>query len=84
MDEHDFEITRAWSLVSKVFSYTNHTILPEALEKWSVELINKLLPRHLELIYDINYLWMEKVRDLTGGDIKKMERLSLIEESNPK
>lgn len=52
----------AWGIVTRSFNYTNHTVLPEALEKWGVPLIEKLLPRHLEIIYLINFLFMEKVQ----------------------
>ena len=66
------------------FSYTNHTVLPEALEKWSVDLIGRLLPRHLELIYLINHLYLERLKGMYPGDSKKIERMSLVEEGYPK
>ena len=53
---------QAWNVVYHTFSYTNHTVLPEALEKWSTHLIGKLLPRHLELIYLINHIYLQKLR----------------------
>jgi starch phosphorylase len=74
----------AWGVIYNTFSYTNHTVLPEALEKWSIELIGKLLPRHLELIYLINHIYLEKLRSVYPGDNKKVERMSLIEEGFPK
>ena len=55
LDEEKLSWDRAWNIVYHTFSYTNHTVLPEALEKWSVELIGRLLPRHLDLIYLINH-----------------------------
>lgn len=66
------------------FSYTNHTVLPEALEKWSVDLIGKLLPRHLELIYLINHIYIGQLKKQYPGDPEKIGRMSLIEEGYPK
>lgn len=66
------------------FSYTNHTVLPEALEKWSVDLLGRLLPRHLELLYLINYYWLHKVGKKYPNNPDKMAVLSLVEESTPK
>jgi glycogen phosphorylase len=57
-DEEHLEWDEAWSIVYKTFAYTNHTVLPEALEKWSIALIGKLLPRHLELIYLVNFYFL--------------------------
>jgi starch phosphorylase len=84
VDLHDMEFKTAWDLVSRTFSYTNHTILPEALEKWSVDLLQKNLPRHLELIYLINHHFMQDIGQRFPGQHDKMSRLSLIEESVPK
>lgn len=66
------------------FAYTNHTVLPEALEKWSVSLIGKLLPRHLDLIYIINFFFLEKVKKRFPGDDWRLNRMSLIEEGDDK
>ncbi len=74
----------AFDLVYNVFAYTNHTVLPEALEKWSIELLGNLLPRHLEIIYLINHYWLEKVSKKYPGNLNKMKALSLVEESKPK
>lgn len=74
----------AFELVYNVFGYTNHTVLPEALEKWSIELLGNLLPRHLEIIYLINHFWLEKVTKKYPGNINKMRALSLVEEGTPK
>ena len=71
-------------MIYDTFSYTNHTVLTEALEKWSVDLLGHLLPRHLELIYLINHFWLQKVAKKYHGDQAKMSALSLIEESSPK
>ena len=70
----------AFDLIYQVFGYTNHTVLPEALERWTVELMGNLLPRHLELIYLINFYWMEKIQKKYPGNVNKMKSLSIIEE----
>lgn len=70
----------AFDLIYQVFAYTNHTVLPEALEKWTVELLGNLLPRHLELIYLINHHWMDKIGKKYPGNVNKMKSLSIIEE----
>jgi starch phosphorylase len=74
----------AFELVYNTFAYTNHTVLPEALEKWSIELLGTLLPRHLEIIYLINHFWLEKVSKKYPGNFAKMSSLSIIEEGTPK
>ena len=84
IDEEYLEHETAWEIVYDTFSYTNHTVLPEALEKWSVELLGKLLPRHLELIYLINHYWLNKVSKKYPHDSHKLNVLSLVEESTPK
>jgi len=68
----------AFELIYNTFSYTNHTVLPEALEKWSVNLLGNLLPRHLEIIYEINHFWLEKVAKKYPGNVHKMSSLSII------
>lgn len=85
IDEENVEWGRAWDICKKVFAYTNHTLLPEALEKWSVSLFEKVLPRHLQIIYEINerFLTQEVEKRWPGNDNKKKE-LSIIEEGNPK
>ena len=70
----------AWEVVVATFGYTNHTVLPEALEKWTAELMERVLPRHLEIIYEINHRFLEKVRKKYPNDKKLIERLSLVEE----
>ncbi len=75
----------AWDITIKTFGYTNHTILPEALEKWPVELIGRILPRHLEIIYKINYHFLEDVRFRYPDDCDgKIKRMSLIDEDGEK
>ncbi len=70
----------AFEIVYKTFAYTNHTVLPEALEKWSTDLLNHLLPRHLEIIYLINHFWLIKVGSKYPGDFEKLKSLSIVEE----
>lgn len=74
----------AWEIVTNTFGYTNHTVLPEALEKWPVGMIQKLLPRHLQIIYDINLFFLQKVEKLFPNDRDMLRRVSIIEESQPK
>ncbi|HLZ34653.1 MAG TPA: glycogen/starch/alpha-glucan phosphorylase [Nitrospira sp.] len=84
VDEHGMDWDRAWAITQKTFAYTNHTLLPEALEKWPLPLFAKLLPRHLEIITDINRWFLEKVRRAFPGDGQRAARLSLIDESGEK
>jgi starch phosphorylase len=71
----------AWHVTRNTFAYTNHTLLPEALEKWSVELIGRLLPRHLEIIYEINTRFLDEVRAALPRDSDRLARMSLIDET---
>lgn len=84
VDQEGMGLEFAWELVYKSFSYTNHTILPEALEKWGIDLLGNLLPRHLEIIYIINFIFLEKVSKKFPNDMGRLNSLSIIEESNPK
>ncbi|HOA29632.1 MAG TPA: glycogen/starch/alpha-glucan phosphorylase, partial [Candidatus Cloacimonadota bacterium] len=80
IDIERMDFASAWAICRKVFSYTNHTVLPEALERWSVSLFEDLLPRHLMLIYQINDQIMKEVSARYPGDIVKMRNVSIIEE----
>lgn len=82
IDIEKFSWEFAWNLVYKCFSYTNHTVLPEALEKWGVDLMRNLLPRHLELIYVINHLFLENISKRFPSDELKLARMSIIEEGS--
>ena len=84
IDENGVEYNRAFDIVKRTFNYTNHTVLPEALEKWGVDIFEKLLPRHLELIYLINFFFMEDIKKRYPHDYDRMSKLSIIEESMPK
>jgi starch phosphorylase len=73
---------QAWDITNKAFAYTNHTVLPEALEKWPVSLLERLLPRHMKLIYDINHYFLELISTRFPGDIDKQRAMSIIEEGS--
>ena len=80
VDDHELDWDQAWNITTKTMAYTNHTLLPEALEKWSVSLFAKLLPRILEIIYEINARFLAEVAMHWPGDVQKQRDLSLIEE----
>lgn len=81
VDRAEMQWDQAWNICQQVFAYTNHTLLPEALEKWPVRLFEKVLPRHLEIIYEINRRFLvEQVDVLWPGDNEKKRKLSIIEE----
>ena len=83
VDRAEMSWDEAWNICQHVFAYTNHTLLPEALEKWSVRLFEKVLPRHLEIIYEINRRFLvEQVDVLWPGDNEKKRKLSIIEEGH--
>ncbi|CAK7915389.1 glycogen phosphorylase [[Candida] anglica] len=84
VDLENLSWDKAWSIVTKVFAYTNHTVMAEALEKWPVDLVGRLLPRHLEIIYDINFFFLKNVEQRFPGDHGLLGRVSIIEESTPK
>ncbi len=84
LDEYGFEWETAWDITTKVFAYTNHTLMPEALECWGIDLFEKLLPRHMQIIYDINANFLRSVALRYPGDNDRLRRMSIIEEGYPK
>ena len=84
VDEHRVDWEAAWETTQKTFAYTNHTLLPEALEKWPLPLFGELLPRHLEIIFEINRRFLDEVRLKYPLDEARAARMSLIDEAGPK
>ncbi|MBZ5507977.1 MAG: glycogen/starch/alpha-glucan phosphorylase [Acidobacteriia bacterium] len=84
IDEKDLGWEDAWRITQATLGYTNHTLLPEALEKWSVPMLEHVLPRHLQIIFEINRRFLEQVAAAYPSDLDRRRRLSLIEESTPK
>jgi glycogen phosphorylase len=81
MDEHGLGWDEAWNITTRTMAYTNHTLLPEALERWSVNMFGRLLPRLLDIIYEINARFMQEVSLRWPGDTERARRMSIVEES---
>ncbi|WP_036168278.1 glycogen/starch/alpha-glucan phosphorylase [Massilia sp. 9096] len=81
IDDHGLEFARAWTITQKVFSYTNHTLMQEALETWPVDMMGHFLPRHLHIIFDINKAFIDATNEQFGIDVERMRRVSLIDEA---
>ena len=84
VDELGLEWDAAWKITTKTLAYTNHTLMAEALERWPVSLFERLLPRHLQIIYEINHNFMGQIQAQFGGDLGLMERVSIVEEGSEK
>jgi starch phosphorylase len=84
IDEYDLDWEAAWEITTKSFGYTNHTLLPEALECWSLPLFQRVLPRHLEIVYEINRRFLDEARFKLRGDPERLSRLSLIDDHGEK
>ncbi len=82
VDKHQIPWTLAWRLCTRIFSYTNHTLMPEALETWPVGMLERVLPRHMKIIYDINEKFLDDVRRSQPGDDDLLRRVSIIDESH--
>jgi starch phosphorylase len=82
VDEYRLDWDRAWDIVSRTMAYTNHTLLPEALEKWSVQMFQNMLPRLLEIIYEINGRFLAQAAQRWPGDTDRLRRVSIIEEGD--
>lgn len=80
MDEYRLEWNEAWEITTKTLAYTNHTLLPEALERWSVSLFSRLLPRVLDIIFEINARFLKELAKKYPGDVERQRRMSIIEE----
>ncbi|KAJ2541062.1 Non-essential glycogen phosphorylase [Coemansia sp. RSA 1853] len=83
IDEEGLTWDEAWATTVKTFAFTNHTVLPEAMEKWPVPMLDKILPRHVGIIYDINLFFLQSVEKAFPGDRELLRNISIIEESSP-
>ena len=81
VDEHGMTWSSAWSVTTQCFGYTNHTLLPEALERWPLALISRVLPRHVEIVFEINAHFLDEVRARFAHDDERLARMSIIDES---
>jgi starch phosphorylase len=84
VDENGMEWEHAWAITTRCFAYTNHTVLPEALETWPVALVERVLPRHMQIIYEINRRLLDEVRTRYPNDAERIRRISIIDEGQPK
>jgi glycogen phosphorylase len=84
LDEHHVPWQTAWEITQATMGYTNHTLLPEAMEKWPVSLFEYVLPRHMQIIYDINHQFLQHITAVWPGDLARLQRMSLIEEGEQK
>ncbi|HLA36058.1 MAG TPA: glycogen/starch/alpha-glucan phosphorylase [Rhodocyclaceae bacterium] len=82
VDQHQLDWAKAWNITTRTFAYTNHTLMPEALETWPVALFERILPRHLQIIFEINHLFMKDVMHRYPGEPELWKRMSIVDESN--
>jgi starch phosphorylase len=83
IDEYEMGWNDAWEITQATCGYTNHTLMPEALERWSIEMFQEVLPRHLQILYEINHRFLKQVAARWPGDVSRLGRMSLIEEGVP-
>jgi len=84
VDENDLPWEKAWEITHGTLGYTDHTLMPEALEKWPVPLVEYVLPRHLQIIYEINHRFLNRVASVWSDDPERLRRMSIVEECEPK
>ncbi|KAL5277810.1 PYGB family protein [Megaselia abdita] len=84
VDDEKLDWDSAWDITTRTCAYTNHTVLPEALERWPVSMLESILPRHLQIIYHINFLHLERIKKKFPGDLDRMRRMSCVEEDGEK
>ena len=84
IDQEDLSWDEAWDITVRTLGYTNHTLMPEALEKWSIPMLESILPRHMQIIYEINHRFIQKAASYFPLQNEKLAKVSIIEESNPK
>jgi starch phosphorylase len=84
VDEEDLDWDKAWEITVKTMGYTNHTLMPEALEKWSLPMLQKILPRHMQIIFEINHRFLQQAVSYFPLQPQMLSKISIIEETNPK
>ncbi len=84
LDQEKLGWVEAWDICVKTFAYTNHTLMPEALETWTVEMLSRVLPRHMEIILEINRRFLEEVANRYPGNVRKLQEMSIIDEGQPR
>jgi starch phosphorylase len=84
LDEEGLSWEESWKITTNTFGYTNHTVVPEAMEEWSIDLFGRLLPRHLQIIFDINAHFLNEVKKVVKNDIATIAKLSIIREGDTK
>jgi glycogen phosphorylase len=84
VDEHEMGWEEAWEITQASCGYTNHTLMPEALERWPIDMFERVLPRHLQILYEINHRFLKQVEKRWPGEVSRQQKMSIIEEGSPK